>query len=107
MLTNQIINSIFLFHELPACNKTADFLRLTTNLIAHLRSQFIYAFALLIPMSRFKSINFCQNRPKIKLFFTKKFQILRALGAKPPDPTPPALGACPPNSKWLKLPLLN
>ena len=50
---------IFLFCDLPACNKKADILTLTTALIAHIRSQFNHVFALLIPMPRFKSIHFC------------------------------------------------
>ena len=42
-------------------------------------------FALPISMPRFKSIIFCQNSPKIKLFF-KKMQKFQALGDPPRDP---------------------
>ena len=41
---------IFLFCDLPACNKKAEILPLTITLIAHLRSQFNHVFTLLIPM---------------------------------------------------------
>ena len=37
-------------------------------------------------MLRFKSINFYQYRPKIKLVFAKKLQNFQALGSPPPDP---------------------
>ena len=43
-------------------------------------------------MPQFKSINFCCNRPKIKLFLQKKLQNLRALGLRPQTPLPPAVG---------------
>ena len=46
-------------------------------------------FALPISKPRFKSINFNQNSPKMKLFL-QKMQNFRALGAPPPDP--PAAG---------------
>ena len=60
MQTNQDkLVIFFLFNDQPACNKKADILPLTTTLIAHLRSQFNYVFALLIPLPRFESINFC------------------------------------------------
>ena len=49
----------FLFYDLPACNKKAEILSLAIALKDHLRSQFNHVFALLIPMPRFKSINFC------------------------------------------------
>ena len=35
-------------------------------------------------MPRFNSINFCHNRPQIKLFLPK-IQTFRALGTPPPD----------------------
>ena len=65
----------FLFYDLQACNKTAEILPLATTLITHLRSQFIHVFALLISMPRFKSINFCQNRPEIKILLQKNCKI--------------------------------
>ena len=37
-------------------------------------------------MSRFESINFCQNRPKISFFFWKNNKIFDRLVAPPPDP---------------------
>ena len=48
-------------------------------------SPYNYAFALLIFMPRFDSINFYQNRPRIRLFFHKT-QNFRAQGAPPPEP---------------------
>ena len=51
MLTNQDKLVIFyLFHDLPAFNKKADILPLTTTPIAHLRSHFNYVFAPLVPI---------------------------------------------------------
>ena len=47
-------------------------LPLATALVVHLRSQFNHVFALLVSMLHFKSINFCKNMPKIKLFWQKK-----------------------------------
>ena len=94
-------------YQLRACNKTADFLRLTTNFIVHLRSQFIYAFALLITMPPFKRINFCQNRPKIELIFTKNSIFYERWWQSPQTPMPSAMEALSPNSQWLNLPLLN
>ena len=35
-------------------------------------------------MPRFNTINFYQNKPKIKLFLPKKMQNFRALAAPPP-----------------------
>ena len=40
-----------------------------------------HEFALRIFLSRFKSINFCPNRPKIRLVLQKKIQNFRELGA--------------------------
>ena len=37
-------------------------------------------------MPRFDCINFHQNRPKLRLLFSKKTQNCRALGAPSPDP---------------------
>ena len=65
----------FLFFDLQACNKKAEILPLATTLITHVRGQFIHVFALLISMPRFKSINFCQNRPKIKILLQKNCKI--------------------------------
>ena len=47
-------------------------------------------------MHCFTSINFDQNRPKIKLFFAKKKQNFWVLGALPPDPriSPPIADFC-------------
>ena len=50
---------IFLLYDSPACNEKNDILPLTTPLIAHFRSQFNHVFSMLIPMPRFKRINFC------------------------------------------------
>ena len=44
----------------------------------------LHVFALLIFMPRFNTINFYQNKPKIKLFLPKKMQNFRALAAPPP-----------------------
>ena len=82
------------FSELLACKKKPEILPLATALIACLRNQFNHAFALLIFMpARFKSINYYQNRPKIKLSRQRKLQNLRALGAPLPNSeiTPPLL----------------
>ena len=43
-------------------------------------------FALPIFMPRFKSNNFYQNNPEIKLIFQKKKQNFQALGVSPPSP---------------------
>ena len=51
-------------------NKRTELLLLATSHITiahHLCNQFNHGFALLISMPRFKSIYFCQNRPKITL----------------------------------------
>ena len=66
MQTNQVKTWKFFIHDLPAWNKKADILPWTTTLIACWHSQFNYVFALLISMLRFKSINFCSNKPKVK-----------------------------------------
>ena len=64
--------------------KRTEILLLAISHIAHLCNQFNCLFALLIPMPRFKSINFYQNRPEIKLFLQKKkLQKFRAFGACP------------------------
>ena len=47
-----------------------------------------FMFALPISMPRFKSINFYQKKPKIKLFSEKKMQNFWALGAQTPEPFP-------------------
>ena len=83
---------IFLFYDLPACNKNAESLPLPTALTAHLRSQFNHVFALLIPMTRFKIINFCYNRSKIKLFLQKNCKICNHWGLCPQTPVPSAVG---------------
>ena len=49
-------------------------------------------FALPITMPRFKSINFCQNTPKIKLFLQKYAKIFVCWGLRPQIPVPPAAG---------------
>ena len=65
MQTNLVKTCEFfiLFYDLPPCNKKAKIS--ATALIAHLRSQFNYVFALQISKLRFKSINFNQNRSEI------------------------------------------
>ena len=62
---------IFLFRDPPACFKKADILPLTTTLIAHLRNQFNYVFALLIPMPRFKTLIFAKIGLKLSCFGKK------------------------------------
>ena len=59
--------------------------------IAHLCNQFNHVFVLLIFMPYFKSINFCQNWLKIKLFLKKNATFLRARSSapKPPKRLPP------------------
>ena len=57
--SNLVETLIFLFYDVPACNNKAEIISLATALIAHLRSQFNYVFALLISMPHFKSIDFC------------------------------------------------
>ena len=49
---------IFLYYQDLPAHKIAEILSLATAFVAHLRSRLI-VFALLIPMPRFKSINFC------------------------------------------------
>ena len=59
--------------------------------IAYLRNQFADVFALLISMLHFKSINFYQNRPKIKFFLRKKYKTFHRCGLSfqiPKQPTP-------------------
>ena len=97
MQTNQVKTLIFLFHDLPACNKKADILPLTSTLIAYLRSQFNYVFALLIPMPRFKNINFCKIGLKLSYFCTKNHKISERWGQSPQTPLPPAMRALPPS----------
>ena len=43
-------------------------------------------------MPQFKSINFCYNRPKIKLFLHKNCKISARWGLRPQTPLPPAVG---------------
>ena len=65
----------------------SEMLPLATSHIAHLCNQFNHVFALLISRPRFKSINLNQNRPKIKLFWKKKYKIFeRSLPPAAPDP---------------------
>ena len=82
-------------------NKRTEILPLATSHIAHLCN---YVFALLISMPHFKSINFYQNRLKIKLFLKKntKFSI-----AGVSTPRPRASGSwklCPQTHNVLTLP---
>ena len=60
MQTNQVKTLIFLFRDLPACNKKADILPLTSTLIVHLCSQFNYVFTLLIPLPRLNALIFAK-----------------------------------------------
>ena len=53
----------------------SEVLPLAITCIAHLCCQFWHVFALLISMPRFKSVNFYQNRSKIKLLLQKNLQI--------------------------------
>ena len=48
---------VFLFYDLPVCNKKTEILLLTTVLRDHLRSQFNHVFALQISMPRFKALH--------------------------------------------------
>ena len=69
--------------------KKADILPLAAALIAHLRSKFNHVLALLFFMpAHFKSTNYYQNRPEIKLFLQKNFKKLQNLRALS-DPPPP------------------
>ena len=43
-------------------------------------------------MLQFESINFCYNRPKIKLFLHKNCKISERWGLRPQTPLPPAVG---------------
>ena len=63
-------------------NKIIETLAIATSHIAHLCKSYNYVFAPQISMPRFNSINFYQNRPKIKLF-CQKIQNFLALGAPP------------------------
>ena len=53
-------------------------------------------FALPISMPRFKSINFYQNSPKIKLFLQKNAKFFVCWGLFPQTPVPAAAGGFPP-----------
>ena len=57
-------------------------------------------FALLISMPRFKSIIFCQNSPKIKLFLQKNAKLLSAWGFAPQTSSRWRLGASPLEPQW-------
>ena len=65
--------------------KRTKILAIATSHIAHIRNYYNHAFALLMSVPRFNSINFYQNKPKIKLCLPKKLKIFRAIGALPPD----------------------
>ena len=62
-----------MIHQLV--NNRTEILARATSHIAHLCNWYNLVFALLISLSRFNSNNFYQNRPKIKLFFPKKYKI--------------------------------
>ena len=53
-------------------------------------------------MPRINSIDFYQNRSKIKLFLPKKIKIFRALGDPPLHPMPPVAGGLAPDPKCLR-----
>ena len=57
MQTNQVKICDFCY-VLSACNKKAEILPLAIALVAHLHSQLIRVFTLLVSMPNFKSINF-------------------------------------------------
>ena len=63
----------------------AEILPIAIAYLALSRNQFNHVFALLI-IPRFKSINFYQNRPKIRLLLQKKLQNFGVLEASPPYP---------------------
>ena len=52
-------------------------------------------------MPRINSIDFYQNRPKIKIF-SKKIKIFRELGDLPLHPMPPVAGGLAPDSNCLR-----
>ena len=58
--------------------------------ISRLYNQFNHVFALLISMPHFKSINFYQNRPKIRIFLRKSTKFSSAGGSTPRFSCPPA-----------------
>ena len=68
-------------------NKRTDILSTATSHIALLWNLYNHVFALLISMPRFNSINFYQNRPKIKIFLPKKYKIFERWGSalRPPS----------------------
>ena len=70
-------------NKLQLVNKSTEILRLATSHIAHLCNQFSHVFALLISMLflTLKSINFYQDRAKIKLFSPKNAKCLSAGGS--------------------------
>ena len=75
-------------------NKRTEILPLATSriAIAHLCIQFNHGFVLLISMISmpyFKSINFYQNRPKIKLFLPKNIKFSSSEGSAPRPPKQP------------------
>ena len=57
-----------------------------THTVVHLRYQFNPVFAVLISMPRFKSNNFYQTRPKIKLLLQKNCTIFECWGLWPQTP---------------------
>ena len=65
-------------------NIRTEILAIATSQIVHLCNQYNHAFIQLISMPRFNSINFYQNRPKIKLFLPPKiYKIFERWGLRP------------------------
>ena len=68
-------------------NKQTEILAIATSHITHLCNlYYVHVFALLISMPGFHSINFYQNRPKVKLFFPKKYKTFERWGLRPKIP---------------------
>ena len=70
---------------------------------ALLRSRLNHILALQIFMPQFKSINFCYNRPKIKLFLHKNCKISERWGLRSQTPFPPSVGGVTPKPPMASL----
>ena len=83
-------------------NKTTEILPLANSHIAIYATSLI-VFVLPVPMPRFKSINFYQNRAKFNLFLQNVFE---RWGLCPQAPVPSAAEALPPDPRN-SLPLMR
>ena len=87
---------IFLFYNLPVCNKKAEILLLATAFIANLRSPFSHVFELLILCHVLKPILSAKTGLKLSYFY-KNCKISELWRLRPKTPLPPAVGSVAPN----------